>query len=148
MAHSAASAPWPLPAAFITARQPFIDQFFAQTFAAARQDAEFAAIDIRVRPDAFEAERSGIDQRVQSLRGRRAQRRRLMSAARIMGFGRVDIGDADFDALIIERVAIDHAIGAAAFVAETERGDFTVAGGGRGEQLTHAACGLASTAAA
>jgi hypothetical protein len=47
MAHCAASAPWP-PATFIAARQPFIDQFFAQTFAAARQDAEFAAIDILV----------------------------------------------------------------------------------------------------
>lgn len=114
-------------AAFVPAGEPFIDKHAAQALPAARHDAQLAAIGIFIAVDAFKAEWPGIDQRVQPLR-RLCAAQPFFAAARLMRFGGVDIGDADLGALIIEGVAIDHAIGTAAFMAKIESGAFHIAG--------------------
>lgn len=114
-------------AAFVPAGEPFIDKHAAQALPAARHDAQLAAIGVFIAVDAFKAEWPGIDQRVQPLR-RLCAAQPFFAAARLMRFGGVDIGDADLGALIIEGVAIDHAIGTAAFMAKIESGAFHIAG--------------------
>lgn len=113
-------------AALVPAGEAFIDKDAAKALPAARQDAQFAAEPVFVAIDAFKAERARIDERVHPLRRLLAERG-LLRAARLMRFGGVDIGDADLGAAIIDGVAIDHAIGAAASMAKGEGGTLAIA---------------------
>ncbi len=124
-------------AALVPAGEAFIDKDAAKALPAARQDAQFAAEPVFVAIDAFKAERARIDERVHPLRRLLAERG-LLRAARLMRFRGVDIGDADLGAAIIDGVAIDDAIGAAASMAKGEGGALAIAAacgarhGGRG----------------
>ena len=124
-------------AALVPAGEAFIDKDTAKALPASRQDAQLAAEPVFIAIDAFKAERARIDERVHPLRRLLAERR-LLRAARLMRFGGIDIGDADLGAAIIDGVAIDHAIGAAASMAKGEGGALAIAAahgarhGGRG----------------
>jgi hypothetical protein len=113
-------------AALVPAGEAFIDKDAAKALPTACQDAQFAAEPVFIAIDAFKAERARIDERVHPLRRLLAQRR-LLRAARLMRFGGIDIGDADLGAAIIDGVAIDHAIGAAASMAKGEGGALAIA---------------------
>jgi hypothetical protein len=112
-------------AALVPAGEAFIDKDAAKALPAARQDAQFAAEPVFIAIDAFKAERARIDERVHPLRRLLAERR-LLRAARLMRFGGIDIGDADLGAAIINGVAIDDAIGAAAGMAKGEGGALAI----------------------
>ena len=113
-----ASAP-AAPAAFIKTRKAFCDQHRAQALAAARQYAQFAAITIFIAVYALQRERARIDELVQPpcCRG---TARRLCCALRLMGFGGIDIGDADLTPAIPERIAINDAVRGPAAFAQAE----------------------------
>ena len=66
-----------------------------------------------------ERHRAAVDERVEAPRGAVAERL-LGGAARLVGLGGVDVGEADVDARDPQRVAVDHAIGPAAAVAQPE----------------------------
>jgi hypothetical protein len=103
--------PAPRPAAAgIGAGEAFGDQHGAGVAAVGEADvAELAAIDILVAVDRRQGEGLG-EQFLQPL-GRPGAESGFPRAARRVGFGRVDAGDADAVATIVERVAIDHAGG-------------------------------------
>ncbi len=115
--------------ALIPAGESFIDQHAAETFAAARQNAKLAAIGVFVTVDALQGEWSCIDELKHPL-GRGIAQSLFLGAAGRVGFGGVDVGDADLGALIVEGVAIHDAVGARALTADAERGAFGVAAGG------------------
>ena len=124
------SAPGP-PATGIKARKAFAHEHCAKAFAAARQYAQLAAITVGIAVDRLQRKWPRIDQLVHPP-CRRCAQLCLQWATRTVGFGGVDVGNADFDAAIMDRVAIHHAVGAAAAVAQAKGRRFGVAcAGGR-----------------
>jgi len=125
-----ASAPGPS-ATGIKARKAFTHEHSAKAFAAARQYAQLAAITVGIAVDRLQRKWPRIDQLMHPPCGRCAQLC-LQWASGAVGFGGVDVGNADFDAAIMDRVAIDDAVGAAAAVAQAKGRRFGVACAGRG----------------
>ena len=90
-------------------RQPLADQRVAQRSPVALHKPQLAPIFVDVALDPRQRERHGIEQRLHPQR-RAVARACLGLAARRVGFGGVDIGDADLGAVHPEGVAVDHAV--------------------------------------
>src|SRR5688572_30422017 len=92
--HKPRSAPRP-PAAGVAARQPFADQSVADARPVDPDDPQLAAEAVLIAVDRLEADRAAIEQLAKPA-GRLVAERLFLGAARLVGFGRVDVGNADF----------------------------------------------------
>jgi len=102
-------------------RKTFADQGFPKRSPVSHDEPELAAIAILVARYGLKRNRPGIEQLLQPPCGP-VPKLGLGNASGRMRFRRVDIGNADFDALHPDRIAIDHAVDPAPDVAEAETG--------------------------
>lgn len=127
------SAP-PAAIAFPALRQPFGHQRFAEALSVAGDHAQGAAVFVGFALYRLKREGAFIEQ-VDHPRGGGVAEFAFRGALRFECLGRVDIGNADFLAVIADRVAIDHAVPAHA-PALAERSALAVGTAGRrGQRL-------------
>ena len=102
-------------------------QHFTKAVATAQDHAQRAPVAIGLAPFDRKCEGARVEQIDQPPRGSFGQLR-LIGTGRVAEFGRIDIGDADLEAAIPERIAIDDAGDARRPLAPGEGGRLAVAG--------------------